>query len=165
MIIAEVVVGKLLCSCVLALVAIALMIVAYDRMLIFYWLGSADLEIEFVITQVDGNKPIEGATIAVDIHEAIAASEKPFDLATDRNGTAHRVCNCRSDGCYSQLRFTDSWSVQPPYWRYQVSAAGYETSVRADVHTEENIARIQRLQPGHAKLVIPVGLRKKGEGK
>jgi hypothetical protein len=61
------------------------------------------------------------------------------------------------------LGFTDTFSVQPAFWRYQVSAPGYQTSKRVDLYTDEIFGRIQRLERGRAKLVIPVALRKKGE--
>jgi hypothetical protein len=51
----------LLCSAI----ALPLLLWAYDRTQLIYWVGSTDLTIEFVMTDIATGSPIAGAVVEV----------------------------------------------------------------------------------------------------
>src|ERR1700732_3342445 len=102
----------------LFLAAIPVALLGYDSFMIL-WVGSTDLEIEFVVTEVVTGQPVEGAKIAVHSDGGFyrEREEKGFTLLTDQDGIARRVCHdSMCFGTRSGLRFTDTYVVHLP-WR------------------------------------------------
>ena len=87
--------------------------------------------------------------------------EKSFSLNTDARGVARRACtDIMCSGGHSGLGFGETYSVDLPFWYYQISAPGYETTGVISLHEIENIRQVQQVGPQKAKLIVPVPLHK-----
>src|SRR5262245_46450819 len=98
---------------------------AYDRAQMYAWVGQTDLEVEFVVTDAGSGNPIPGARVEVKSEGGLYAErdKQEFALVADADGKARKVC--RDSMCFgkvSGLRFTDTYSVHLPYWRFRVVA-------------------------------------------
>jgi hypothetical protein len=136
----------------------------YDGLQKICWVGFTDLEIVFVVTDVDSGRPVEGAKIAVHTGGGIYREheEKPFELVTDADGTARRVCHdSMCSGTQSGLAFTDTFAVHLPWWDFRVTAPGFRSSQRLLLDVAEYGHQVQRLPDRSAQLVVRVPLLKK----
>lgn len=125
------------------------------------WVGSTDLEIEFVVTDALTQEPINGAT--VDVHSDggfCAEREKDrFALVTDGDGSVKRLlkgCMCFGTSGWN----IDTFVVHLPWWFYQVSADGYSVAAWTELDIPANVRKVQRGSPA-ARLVMSIKLDKK----
>lgn len=133
----------------------------YDRVAWMDWVGGTDLEVEFVVTQNPSGQPIEGAEIAVSKDSNYRAErEMQFQLRTDSSGSAQRRCHCLAFGGSSGLFISRIYMVDLPWWYFQVSAPGYQTSEPMSLHVPEYERQVQRIGRGVEKLVVHVSLCK-----
>src|SRR5262249_48273690 len=141
--------------CLAPFVVIAVAILIYDSFRIA-WVGHTDLEIEFRIMSADTGESIEGAAIAVKQDAGgfcEDTSAREFELHTDQDGKAQRVAkSCMCFGTQSRLKFTDTYAVHLPSWRFRVSADGYRPSATQDLDVPEYIRKTKRAAPGTARL-------------
>ena len=100
---------------------VALAICAFDCSSHLLWVGSTELEVEFVVVDADTGAPVEGAEIVVRTGGgwyAGADEEREvggFTLRSDVNGCARRVCQSNMvAGEESGLGFTSIRSVYMP---------------------------------------------------
>jgi hypothetical protein len=123
--------------------------------------GVTDLEIVFVVIATNTSAPIDGAKVDVVDNGRITSgrSAEEFQLLTDRDGMATRLCpRCRWAGYRSGLRITDTFAVRPPNWSVRVSADGYESSELQDLCESENVTKSRRVAPQAARLFVHVAL-------
>jgi hypothetical protein len=114
----------------LLIVCLTLLVLwGYDYLFTVYWVNFVDLEVEFAVTDANSGHPIPGARIDVFPEGGFTQEREKqrFELTTDANGLAHTQCNhCMCGGSESGLRFTDTFGLSLPGWRYQVQAPGFE---------------------------------------
>jgi hypothetical protein len=140
-----------------------------DRLLTIYWVGSTELEIEFSITEASTETPVSAARVEVQsgggFYEERETQE--FVLVANSVGEARKVCrNCMCFGAQSGLRFTETFAVRLPWWRFRVIAKDYEPSAWTDLDAMEFRRLVQRLGPDKAKLIVRMSLFKgHGEAK
>jgi hypothetical protein len=152
-----------LVQCLLIIDLLALMVLAYDRVLMIHWLGSTDLEIKFVVTDRATGEPITDATIDIESWGGWDRDqvEGKFTLTTNTNGEASKILyENRSYGTTSGLRFTNTYGIYPPDWQYRVIASKYKPSVSAWVETFDKRNRPQRMGPRQHLLIILITLEK-----
>ena len=84
---------------------------------------------------------------------------RDFRLVAGPDGQASHLC--RESMCFGTGGlFTDSFAVHRPWWRFRVSAPGYEAMELADLDVPEYQRAAKRAGPHRAKLVVPICLRK-----
>ena len=158
---------KHLRTCTIVFVSFALVgltIVALDRSTTLYWVGSTNLEVEFVVVDSESSQPIPGARIRIHseggLHDGGNQIED-FELVTDAMGSARRSClNNRCHGGESGLRFRDFRSVHLPHWPgIRVAAHGYVVSDTIDL-VEDYWGKTCHDGPGKDRLVVRVPLKK-----
>jgi len=145
--------------CFAGTAAVVLGAFGFDRCQRVCWVGATDLEIEFMVIETDTGQPIERADIAVVSEGGFYTEheEKQLNLETNGDGTADRTChNSMCFGTQSGLRFTNTYVVHLPWWYFQVSAPGYQTTDWTYLDSHEYQRQVQRLGPGKAKLVVPI---------
>src|SRR5215207_5993454 len=145
----------------LAAVVVPLLIWGYDRLQGIYWVGSTDLDVAFAVTDAGTGGPIPGARVEVQSEGGFyeERDEQEFVLVANSDGVARKECrNSMCFGTQSGLRFTDTFVVHLPWWRFRVTADGYESGDWTEMDVPENVRRAQRSEPGKAKLVVPVTL-------
>jgi hypothetical protein len=146
---------------VLGLTAVALVVLFIDAWAIS-WVGRTDLEVVFVVVDGATGEPVEGADVAVQSGGGFYADEgrdaQGFALRTDAAGEARRVCHrSMSFGTQSGLRFTDTFAVHLPWWRFRVSAPGYEP-VAANLDELEHRRAVEQTGKGQSRVVVRVFL-------
>lgn len=149
----------LVIACLLPLV-----IWGYDHFQTTQWASKTDLEVEFVVTEADSGAPIPGARVEVQSQGGFydEKEKQEFALAADSEGTARKECrNSLTSGTRSGLRFTDTSSVNLPWWKYRVSAAGFKTSEWTNIDVPDFRKKVQPDGPHKSKLVVEVSLSKK----
>jgi hypothetical protein len=137
---------------------------ACDRFQITCWVGRVDLDLEFAVADVTTGAAIPGARVKVQPDTAIYEGRDgpEFVLVTDTNGIARK--ECRDSMCYgaqSFLRFTNTFVVRLPWWRFRVNAAEYEPTEWTELNVLEYTRRGQRTVPGKAQVIVPVPLKKR----
>jgi hypothetical protein len=148
----------------LAAGAVPLLIWGCDRVQMIHWVGSADLTIEFSAADGGTGGPIPSARIEILSDGGFCEEwdKQEFVLIADAGGVARK--ECRQSQCFgtqSGLRFTDTFAVHLPWWRYRVVADGFETGEWADLDVLEFRRLAHRADPGTAKLVVPVSLHRR----
>jgi hypothetical protein len=143
-----------------------------------HWVGSTDLTIEFVVTDVQTGAPIRGATVSLFSgagsreevpsarregfgHQvsAVALGPAQIELATNELGTVRHVC--RETICFgTRGPVTDSCALHLPDWNIAVSAAGYTNSAPVSLEVLPGRRAIERTGPGQMRFVVPVELTK-----
>src|SRR5262245_23622374 len=118
-------------KCLLPLPLVALLALGFDRLQMIAWVGSTDLEVEFAIPETGTGQPVPSASVEVESDGGFYEEREPqqFELSADADGVARK--ECRDSMCFgdqSGLRFTDTFVVHLPWWRFRVSAAGYQPS-------------------------------------
>jgi hypothetical protein len=146
----------------LALIAAPLLVCGYDSLNTIYWVGSTDLEVEFDVTAVGSGAPVPGAQVEVQSEGGFYEEDtkQAFVLDADANGVARK--DCRDSMCFgtqSGLRFTDTFDVHLPWWRFRVAAPGYEPSEWVNLDVMEYVRQVRQVGPRRARLVVPVSLR------
>ena len=126
------------------------------------WVGSTDLEIEFIVLEVMTSDPVPGATIDIHSEGGLYEEREPrdFALVTGPDGRMTYLCrNCMT--CGRSGPKINTFAVSLPMWLYQVSAAGYETTGKIGLESTENHRNVQRGHPT-SKLVLYISLQKEG---
>jgi hypothetical protein len=148
---------------VVALIAGLLVLLVLAASQKIHWVGSTDLAVEFVVTDAATGEPIPGA--AVEIHSEGGFYEererRDFRVVASDDGRAAYLC--RNSMCFGTSGlFTDTYAVHVPWWRFRVSAPGYETTTPTTTPTnlDESQRNAKEDGPRRAKLVVPVSLRK-----
>ena len=59
-----------------------------------------------------------------------------------------------------RIRFTDTFVVHLPHWRYRVVAEGYVPTAWTYLDVPEQQQQVRRAGPGKASVVMPVSLHK-----
>jgi hypothetical protein len=147
-----------------AAVVLPLLVWGCDRFQTIYWVGSTDLEVEFAVTDAATGGPLPGSRVEVQSEGGFYAEDfkQEFALTADAGGSARKECpRSMCFGTQSGLRFTDTFVVHLPFWRYRGVAEGYESSEWADLDVLELRRQVRRAGPGKAKLVVPVSLHKR----
>ncbi len=148
----------------IAAVAVPLLVWGFDRVQTIYWVGSTDLEVEFAVIDAATGGPVPGARVEVQSEGGFYAEdfEQKFALVADAAGLARKECpRSMCFGTQSGLRFTDTFVVHLPFWRYRVVAERYDPTEWADLDVLERRRQVRRAGPGKAKLVVPVPLHKR----
>lgn len=144
--------------CVGIPIAAALLIIAYDRIAMVWWVGSTDLQVDFEVVEEGTGEPIEGATIRIEQSEGGFCEDRSaaeFELVTDAAGRASRSCRrCMCFGTESGLRFTDTFSSHLPKWRVAISAPGHSDSISKLGDSPEHSKSIRRIEKGLAAVTI-----------
>jgi hypothetical protein len=146
----------------LAIGALPLLVWGCDRSQRIYWVGSTDLEVEFRVSAAGSGAPVPGARVEVQSEGGLYEEheKQEFMLETDAGGVSRK--ECRGSMCFgtqSGLRFTDTYVVHLPWWRFRVSAPGYEASEWANLDVPEYVHQVQQVGPRRARLVVPVSLQ------
>jgi hypothetical protein len=150
-------------SLLIAVTTLVLLVWGFDRLILSYWVGSTDLEVEFAVTDAATADPLPGARVEVKSYGGFYSEDfkQEFTLAADAAGLARK--ECRHSMCFgtsSGLHFTNSIAVHLPFWSYRVVAEGYQPSEWAYLDVLEQRRQVQRAGPGRAMLVVPVSLHK-----
>jgi hypothetical protein len=150
---------------VFALAAIPLAVCVFDRAQRIYWVGSTDLEVEFVVTDAASGQPVEAAELLV--YEEVGlyreARHGTFTLVTDEDGIARRICHDNMcSGTDSGLAFTHTYHVAWPDWLIQVSATGYEPSEPVGLWDVREKCQQQHVGPRHDKLTVRLSVQRTG---
>src|SRR5262249_23231041 len=111
-----------------------------------YWVGRTDLTVEFAVTDAASAQPVAGAV--VEIHSEGGLYEererREFRLITDAGGRASYAC--RDSMCFGTSGLcTDTFSVHLPFWRFRVTAPGYEPGEWVELDAPEYARQVQRL--------------------
>jgi hypothetical protein len=147
-----------------AAVVLPLLMWGCDRVQIIYWVGHTDLEVEFAVTDTATGNPVPGTRIEVQSEGGSYAEDlkQEFVLTADAGGLARKECpRSMCFGTQSGLRFTNTFVVHLPWWRYRVVAEGYNPTERDELDVLELRRQVRRAGPGKAKLVVPVSLHKR----
>ncbi|CAN5356349.1 hypothetical protein BH11PLA2_BH11PLA2_19910 [soil metagenome] len=128
------------------------------------WVGHTDLEVEFVVTDATTGVPVPKAEI--DIHSEGGFYEerelRDFKLVAGQDGRVSYLC--RNSMCFGTSgHFTDTFAVHLPWWSFRVIADGYEPGDLTELDELEYRQQARRDDPGKAKLLVPVTLRKKSK--
>jgi hypothetical protein len=148
----------------IAAIALPLLVWGFDRVQRIYWVGSTDLEVAFAVTDAATSSPIPGARIEVQSEGGFyeERDKQEFVLVAGADGVARK--ECRQSMCFgtqSGLRFTNTFVVHLPWWRYRVVAGGYHPTEWADLDVLELRRLVRRAGPGKAELVVPATLQKR----
>jgi hypothetical protein len=92
------------------------------------WIGSRDVELQFVVVDKGTGQPIEGATISL---YGGYESDPPLTLHTGLDGTAKKVVTCRSGG--RETLFTSSSHVSFGNWGLEITKDGYRGTGRLEL--------------------------------
>jgi len=145
-------------------IAVSLLVWGADRLQIIYWVGRTDLEVEFAVADAATGSSVPGARVEVQSDGGFYEEQdtQEFLLIADAGGIARKVC--RHSMCFgtrSGLKFTDTFAVHLPWWKYRVLAEGFEPSEWADLDVLEFQRQAQQYGPERSKLVVPVLLHKR----
>jgi hypothetical protein len=147
----------------LAAVAVPLLVWSCDQVQTIYWVGSIDLDVEFQVTDRATGNPIPGATVEVQSEGGFyeERDKHAFVLVADASGVARKECrNSMCFGTQSGLRFTDTFAVHLPWWRFRVVAPGFTPSTWANLDEPRYIQQARRVGPKKARLIVPLSLQK-----
>jgi hypothetical protein len=140
---------------VIAVCAVSLLGLAYDRLWAIHWVGSTDLEVEFVVTEARSSAAIPGARVEIQSDGGFyeERDKQEFALVTDLDGVARKVCvDSMCSGSRSGLGFTDTFAVHLPFWRFRVVADGYKPTVLGSLDVPEFQRQARRTSPHTANL-------------
>jgi hypothetical protein len=139
-----------------------------DRSAKIAWVGNADLDIEFVVTEAGSGSPIAGARVEAQSEGGFyeergnfyeERGKQEFVVVSDAGGVAHgEYRRVMSFGTRSRLGFTDTYDVHLPSLRFRVAAPGYQPS--GWIELWEYRRQVKRAGPGRARLTVPVPLTK-----
>jgi hypothetical protein len=115
-----------LCVALLALDVLALLLFP-----MIHWVGTADLDITFIVMDSRTKQPIRSATIEViqgDSGFCKTDQKPPFTLAPDERGRATvraKRCMCFGTAGWNGWKYRNSYGTHVPEWEFQVAAPGY----------------------------------------
>jgi hypothetical protein len=146
----------------IGLVGVPLLAWGFDRVAWMDWVGSTDVEVEFIVTEATTGQSIENAKIVItsEDRDYREGEEKQFQLETNPEGKAQQMCHCLCSGNISGLCITQSRVINLPWWYFQASASGYRPSERACLHGPEYAKQIQRIGRRADKLIVRLSLQK-----
>ncbi|MBA4032640.1 MAG: hypothetical protein C0478_17370 [Planctomyces sp.] len=128
------------------------------------WVGHADLRVRFAVVDAATGEPIPGAKVHIQAERGGLCAEcaaREFTLTSDNDGHAEELCtSCLSFG--SRSLFENTWFIHLPWWRFHVTAEGYEPMAAANFNQPEYMQLAERGYPT-AHLTVPVRLRAVGE--
>ncbi len=145
-------------------IAVPLLAWGYDLLLSIDWVGYTDLEVVFEVSDAGSGDPVDGARVEILQYQGgfyEEKDEKAFELITGAGGVAAK--ECRGSMCYgirSGLRFTDTFGVHLPWWRFRVTASGYEPGEWVELDVSEYGRQVRRIGPHRDCLMVPVSLQK-----
>jgi hypothetical protein len=148
----------------IVVIAPPLLVLGYDGFRTIMWVGSTDLDVEFVVTDSTSGLPIPGARIEVQSEGGFYEKKhkQEFVLVAGDDGVARKLCrNSMCFGTRSGLRFTDTFVVHLPFWRYRVVAEGYTPTELAELDVLEQRRLVRRAGPGKSELSVPTSLQKR----
>lgn len=156
---------RVVCRLVLALPVFGLAVVLCSPLLISAkWVGHADLRVRFAVVNAATGEPIPGAKVHIQAERGGFCAEceaREFTLTTDTDGCADELCtSCMSFG--SRSLWEDTWFIHLPWWRFHVTADGYEPMPATILDQPEYMKLAERGYPT-AQLTVPVRLRVVGE--
>jgi hypothetical protein len=145
--------------------AVPLAALAYDRSEVMSWVGHTDLEVEFAVAEAGSGTPVPGVRVEVKSDGGFyeEREKQEFVLVAAADGVARKVC--RGSMCFgrqSRLGLTDTYAVHRPFWRFRVTAPGYEPTDWAGLDDPEFKRPVQEVGPRRARLIVPVSLRRSG---
>ena len=148
----------------LAIGLVPLLLWGCDTLTAIDWVGSTDLAVEFMVTELGSGNPLSGAR--VEVQSKGGFYEEPnngeFVLSADTSGVARK--ECRNNTCFgirSGLGFRDTFAVHLPWWNFRVSAPGFQPSEWFGINESAVRHPAHRTGPGKAKLVVPVALHRR----
>jgi hypothetical protein len=135
-----------------------------DRVYMIHWVGTTDLEVVLTVTDAATGAPVPRARVEVQSEGGFyeERDKQEFVLIAGADGVANK--ECRRSMCFgtqSGLRFTNTYVVHLPWWRFRVVAEGYESGEWTELDVPEHIRQARQAGPGKAKLVVPVTLQKR----
>lgn len=111
------------------LIGLPTLAVLADRRDGLRWVGSTDLEVQFLVTNAQTEEPIPDAVIDIDSEGGFyegGRESKRFQLITRPDGLVIFECpDNRCVGSESGCGWRSSRYVYPPSWRFKVTANGY----------------------------------------
>jgi hypothetical protein len=146
-----------------AAVVLPLLVWGCDSVQTIYWVGSTDLEVEFAVTDSATGSTIPDARVEVQSEGGFyeERDKQEFVLIAGADGVARKECHgSMCFGTQSGLRFTNTFVVHLPWWRYRVVAEGFDPTEWDNLDVLEQRRQVRRAGPGRAKLVVPVSLHK-----
>lgn len=152
---------------VMAVIAVPLLLLGYDRILMVFWDGRTELEVEFIISDAKTGDRIIGATVEARNLEKVRQENgnyeyvMAFSLNSDAEGVARTVCRRFTCGRESGLSFTNTFTVESLDWEYRVTANGYLPTEWAYIDAREINQLVKRVSPDKTKVIWSVLLRKK----
>jgi len=89
------------------------------------------------------------------------SESQTFSLRTDSGGVARKECpDSMCFGTRSGLRFTDTFDVHQPFWRFRIVAEHYEPIEWSNLNTIEHVRQTRSGGEGRTKLILPASLCK-----
>jgi hypothetical protein len=129
------------------------------------WVGFTDLEVEFVVTDADNGKPIDGATIFISAESGGYCEEqdkKQFQLTTQSDGIAKRLC--KQCMCFGTVGWNvDTFMVHLPKWHFFAATRGYRQSEWEyfdTINTTKYSSQVRRGN-GSAQMMVCIEMRKR----
>ena len=127
-----------------------------------HWVGSTDLEVEFVVTDTATSEPISNARIEIRSEGGFYEEREPRDFHLVSEPDGHVSYSCRNSMCFGTSGlFTDAFAVHLPWWRFRVVADGYTPTEWVYLDEPNYRRQARRAGRGKAKLVVPVAVHKK----
>ena len=147
-----------------ALVVLPLFVWGSDHIQKTRWVGSTDLEVEFVVTDADTGGPVPSTRVEVQSEGGFyeERDKQEFALVAGADGVVRK--ECRESMCFgtqSGLRFTDTFVVHLPFWRFRGVAEGYEMVEWTELGVPDYVRQIRKAGPGKTKLVVRLSLHKR----
>jgi hypothetical protein len=150
--------GQFVVATLIVLVLLLLCLPFFQKI---HWVGSTDLEIDFLVIDSMSGTPIPGSTLEIHSEGGFYEDRSPqdFTLVTDQDGIAKRVC--LNTMCFGTSGWNiDTYVVHLPWWTYKVSATGYRATEPINLDTLENVQKVKRGKP--AMLLVDIPLQKPG---
>ncbi len=145
---------------VAGLIAVVAALLCWPAIQTVRWVGTTDLEVEFLVLDATTGAPIPGAVIDVHSDGGFYEERDPqdFALVTGSGGRARRLC--RDTMCCGTSGWNiDTFAVYLPEWYYRVAAPGYRPTEETALQVPENARKVRRGKPA-ARLVVEVPLDK-----
>jgi hypothetical protein len=152
---------RMVCRFVLILPVFGLAVVLCSPLFISVkWVGHADLKVRFAVVDAATGEPIPGAKVHIQAERGGLCAEcaaREFTLTADNDGHAEELCtSCMCFG--SRSLFENTWFIHLPWWRFHVTADGYEPMAATNLNRPEYMQLAERGYPT-AHLTVPVWLR------
>jgi hypothetical protein len=127
------------------------------------WVGGADIEISFVVTDRASGKPIPGSQITVQAEKPGFChddGERHFVLTTGADGIAKK--SAKDCMCFGEADlFFSTWGTHVPDWQFIAEAAGYNSSERVHLSSVRHLVKRPSGPTNVAHLNVPIVLNAK----